>query len=215
MISSSQRPLPDNAQHSQQTDIHAPVGFEPRISAGERPQTYALDRAATGTGIFTLYNSKNTVMNINKSLDWLTLNKFWHDLKNNGYSAVARTQVSKLKWYWCVCGRSSCRNVTSHIRSSDSCSSTSALDNVASCPGTKVANICKKCGSWSQSEGKPKLRDMLEIKLYPQKRNGRKRHNTIQITVEIYLVPTVMNTWLFHKMRRIPYYLPSITVARN
>ena len=27
-----------------------PVGFEPTISAGERLQTYALDRAATGTG---------------------------------------------------------------------------------------------------------------------------------------------------------------------
>ena len=27
------------------------VGFEPTISAGERPQAYALDRAATGTGI--------------------------------------------------------------------------------------------------------------------------------------------------------------------
>ena len=27
-----------------------PVGFEPTISAGERPKTYALDRAATGTG---------------------------------------------------------------------------------------------------------------------------------------------------------------------
>ena len=27
-----------------------PVGFEPTISAGERPQTYALDRAATETG---------------------------------------------------------------------------------------------------------------------------------------------------------------------
>ena len=26
------------------------MGFEPTISAGERPQTYALDRAATGTG---------------------------------------------------------------------------------------------------------------------------------------------------------------------
>ena len=29
-----------------------PVGFEPTISAGERPQTYALDRAATGNGKF-------------------------------------------------------------------------------------------------------------------------------------------------------------------
>ena len=28
-----------------------PVGFEPKVSAGERPETYALDRAATGTGI--------------------------------------------------------------------------------------------------------------------------------------------------------------------
>ena len=27
-----------------------PVGFELTISAGERPQIYALDRAATGTG---------------------------------------------------------------------------------------------------------------------------------------------------------------------
>jgi hypothetical protein len=27
-----------------------PVGFEPQILTGERPKTYALDRAATGTG---------------------------------------------------------------------------------------------------------------------------------------------------------------------
>jgi len=26
------------------------LGFKPTMSAGERPQTYALDRAATGTG---------------------------------------------------------------------------------------------------------------------------------------------------------------------
>ena len=29
-----------------------PVGFEPTISGGERPKTYALDRAATGTGFY-------------------------------------------------------------------------------------------------------------------------------------------------------------------
>ena len=28
-----------------------PVGFEPTIAAGERPQTYALDRAATEIGV--------------------------------------------------------------------------------------------------------------------------------------------------------------------
>jgi len=43
-------PLPDNTRHSQLTNILATVGFEPTISAGERPQTYALDRAATATG---------------------------------------------------------------------------------------------------------------------------------------------------------------------
>jgi len=31
-----------------------PVGFEPTISAGEQPQTYALDCVATGTGILLL-----------------------------------------------------------------------------------------------------------------------------------------------------------------
>ena len=50
MISSSQRPLPDNTRHSQQINIHAPAGFEPVISASEWPQTDALDRAASGTG---------------------------------------------------------------------------------------------------------------------------------------------------------------------
>ena len=32
------------------------VGFEPTIPAGERPQTYALDRAATGTGSIDVKN---------------------------------------------------------------------------------------------------------------------------------------------------------------
>ena len=36
--------------HNRQISM-PPVGFEPMVSAGERPQTYALDRAATGTGI--------------------------------------------------------------------------------------------------------------------------------------------------------------------
>ena len=40
--------------HNRQTSI-PPVGFEPTISAGERPQTYALDRAATGTGLQIIY----------------------------------------------------------------------------------------------------------------------------------------------------------------
>ena len=38
--------------HNRQISM-LPVGFEPTISAVERPQPYALDRAATGTGFLT------------------------------------------------------------------------------------------------------------------------------------------------------------------
>ena len=34
------------------------VGFEPTISAGEQPQIYALERAATGTGGSVIYQEK-------------------------------------------------------------------------------------------------------------------------------------------------------------
>jgi hypothetical protein len=44
--------------HNTQTSI-SPVGFEPTIAAGERPQTYALDRAATGT------DNNNTIISNN------------------------------------------------------------------------------------------------------------------------------------------------------
>jgi len=37
-----------------------PVGFESNFSAGERPQTYALDRVATGTG----YLVENEIMQL-------------------------------------------------------------------------------------------------------------------------------------------------------
>ena len=39
-----------------------PLGFEPTVSAGEGPQTYALDRAATGTvNILYLFITNNKV----------------------------------------------------------------------------------------------------------------------------------------------------------
>jgi len=48
-----------------------PAGFEPTIPASERPQTYALDRAATATGsflntyvIFCFVRRKNELMAI-------------------------------------------------------------------------------------------------------------------------------------------------------
>jgi hypothetical protein len=52
VISPTQRPLPDNTQHSQKTDINAPARFEPAIPKIERPQTHALDRAATPAYIY-------------------------------------------------------------------------------------------------------------------------------------------------------------------
>ena len=44
--------------HNRQTSM-PPVGFEPTISAGERLQTYALGRAATGTGIHHRIQHRN------------------------------------------------------------------------------------------------------------------------------------------------------------
>ena len=65
VISSSQRLLPDNTHntHNRQTSM-PPVGFEPTISAGERPQTYALDRAATGTGRCAGWNTKLILLSL-------------------------------------------------------------------------------------------------------------------------------------------------------
>jgi len=36
-----------------------PVGFEPTIAAGERPQTYALERAASATAEYKIFGVKN------------------------------------------------------------------------------------------------------------------------------------------------------------
>jgi len=38
------------------------VGFEPTVSVGELPQTYALDRAAIGTGILSKWCHINITM---------------------------------------------------------------------------------------------------------------------------------------------------------
>ena len=58
VFGSSQRPIPDNTQHSKQTSM-PPVGFEPTISGGERPQTFALDRTATGIGMYVYEHSSS------------------------------------------------------------------------------------------------------------------------------------------------------------
>jgi hypothetical protein len=52
------------------TNIHAPAGFEPTIPASKRPQTHALDRAATGIGINKHYKDKNTTPTMNRECTW-------------------------------------------------------------------------------------------------------------------------------------------------
>ena len=55
---------------SGQTSLYQ-VGFEPTISAGERPQTHALDRGATGTGNIGNVRSRN-------SWDFTPISSFRH-----------------------------------------------------------------------------------------------------------------------------------------
>ena len=50
--------LTTHITHNRQTSM-PPVGFETTISAGEGPQTYALDRAATGTGKMSYFIRTN------------------------------------------------------------------------------------------------------------------------------------------------------------
>jgi hypothetical protein len=60
VIGPTKRPLPDNTQHSQDTDIYVPAGFKPAIPASERPQTHALDRAATGIDLNNPHSYSST-----------------------------------------------------------------------------------------------------------------------------------------------------------
>ena len=66
VIGSSHGPLPDNAQYSQQTSM-ASAGFEPAILVGHRPQTHALDCAATGTSeknLMTIFEGLTSVFRL-------------------------------------------------------------------------------------------------------------------------------------------------------
>jgi len=67
-INLSQRSLPDNTQHTQQRDIHAPGGIRTHNLRGEWPQTYALDRAATGIGTQLTHNQFFFVCSISHSI---------------------------------------------------------------------------------------------------------------------------------------------------
>ena len=63
-----------------------PVGFEPTISARERPQTYALKRAATGTG-----NNTRIIHTINDN--YFSRRRLMIGLSNGHSSLKAVTDV--------------------------------------------------------------------------------------------------------------------------
>jgi len=56
VISPTQTPQPNNTQHSQEKENHAPAGFEPAIPTSGRLQTHDVDRA--GTGLIFLYRTE-------------------------------------------------------------------------------------------------------------------------------------------------------------
>jgi hypothetical protein len=68
--------------HNRQTSM-PPVRFEPTISAGERPQTCALDRAVTGTGF--------------KSLRPILYNRALQATETQGYSAILFFHASRTR----------------------------------------------------------------------------------------------------------------------
>ena len=71
MIGTLQRPLPDDTQRSQETDIHAPGKIRTRNpSASEQRQTDALDRAASGIGTSVYYSGE-----IDGFAKWYTVSK--------------------------------------------------------------------------------------------------------------------------------------------
>ena len=61
MIRPSQRPKPDNTQHSQKTDIHDAAGFKPTIPASDRLRNHTLNGATTGIRYFQAEKGDNLI----------------------------------------------------------------------------------------------------------------------------------------------------------
>jgi len=73
----------------------SPVGFERTISAGERPQTYASDHAATGTGTDSVYNKCKS------TFQFSNLAKYSHGPPEDGFKGDRNMQgriLSVLIW---------------------------------------------------------------------------------------------------------------------
>ena len=64
VIGSSQKPLSDNTQHSQQTDIHTSGGIRTRNPSKRTTADHALDCSATGIGDTTSTTTTTTTTSI-------------------------------------------------------------------------------------------------------------------------------------------------------
>jgi hypothetical protein len=67
VIGPTQGPLPDNTQHSQETDIHAPDGIRTHNPIQQAVADPRLDRAATGIGDHNSNDNNNNNNNNNNN----------------------------------------------------------------------------------------------------------------------------------------------------
>jgi hypothetical protein len=71
-----------------------PLGFEPKISAGKRPHTYALDRAASGTGLFFfLYRELKYSRPYKRGI------RYEHEKSSSHYHSQILCEIFKTKRY--------------------------------------------------------------------------------------------------------------------
>jgi hypothetical protein len=77
-----------------------PVVFEPTISAGERPQTHALDRVATGTGVILISELERNLEMDSRFLEGLrkTTKGLIHNSHSSGGSLNRKLPNKKQLW---------------------------------------------------------------------------------------------------------------------
>ena len=105
------------------TGRHTSVGFEPTVSAGERPQTHALDRAATGTGQFCPLSDNSVLQNTRHSVTY-----FSSSSGTNVCTVVPLRTVAWPRLIWDLCNGSSFRTFGS--QSTQSSQITTSLTNI-------------------------------------------------------------------------------------
>jgi hypothetical protein len=83
--------LTTHNKHNRQTSV-PPVGFESMIAAGERPYTYALHRAAAGTGFLSQY--QRVIKYKRRSIVWVSTKR----LRRLAYCVCGMLQDQDTGW---------------------------------------------------------------------------------------------------------------------